>query len=167
MQAMEGVEEMTGVTVRAAMETPNSPGVETLLLRLSGTPPVAYIRTKIKVSPTHAVAGLSINTDTYNSLTTQQVTSQLTCRVERPLGQYEPPGRKNLEQCEPPGRTGGNVNHQVERTFGNVNHQIERTWVSVTCWTFMSEEPCRTRIVSLDRMRFGSQFSITVLDDTS
>ncbi|XP_071540713.1 uncharacterized protein [Panulirus ornatus] len=48
MQAMDGVEEMTGVTVRAAMETPNDPGVETLLLRLSGTPPVAYIRNKIK-----------------------------------------------------------------------------------------------------------------------
>lgn len=45
--AVDSVEEMAGVTVRGAMETPNSPGVHTLLLNLSGTPTLAHIRAKI------------------------------------------------------------------------------------------------------------------------
>lgn len=48
--AVEGVEEMADVTVRGAMETPNSPGVHTLLLNLSGTPSLDHMRTKIMVS---------------------------------------------------------------------------------------------------------------------
>ncbi|XP_069961227.1 uncharacterized protein [Cherax quadricarinatus] len=47
MQAVEGVEEMSGVTVRAAMEASNTPGVETLLLCLSGTPHIHHLRAKI------------------------------------------------------------------------------------------------------------------------
>ena len=55
--AVEGVEEMAGVTVRGAMETPSNPGVHTLLLNLSGTPTLAHMRTKIMVSQTGSGEG--------------------------------------------------------------------------------------------------------------
>lgn len=45
--AVKGVEEMAGVTVRGAMETPSRPGVHTLLLCLSGTPTLEHMRAKI------------------------------------------------------------------------------------------------------------------------
>lgn len=57
MWAVDSVEEMAGVTVRGAMETPNSPGVHTLLLNLSGTPTLAHIRAKIMVSRTGSAEG--------------------------------------------------------------------------------------------------------------
>lgn len=47
VRACEGVEEVTGVTVRAAMEGPTDPGTESLLLCLAGEPHVALLRSRI------------------------------------------------------------------------------------------------------------------------
>lgn len=53
--AIKDVEEMAGVTVRGAMETPSRPGVHILLLCLSGTPSLEHMRAKIMVSHTGLV----------------------------------------------------------------------------------------------------------------
>ncbi|KAK7072287.1 hypothetical protein SK128_028031 [Halocaridina rubra] len=45
---IEGVQELTGVTARTTLEEPDSPGMETLLFCLSGTPHITYLKEKIQ-----------------------------------------------------------------------------------------------------------------------